>query len=207
MSLYIYGCGGHAKVILDIFNKQKREVAGFIDDNPPPNIKQIHNIPIYSSDMLPKIHLQSEWIIAIGNNKIRQKIAEKLLNFGYSFTTAVHPSAQIATGVDIAPGTAIMANAVVNIDTKIGHHVIVNTGATIDHDCYIGDYCHIAPGCSLCGQVHLKQAVFMGVGCKVCPSMTIGQYTTCGAGSVVTKSLPPHCLVYGCPAKIIRTNH
>jgi len=206
--LYLYGCGGHSKVILDILIKQGRKVTAFVDDNPPSETKTIHNVPVYQTlDILPTITLDSQWIVAIGNNMIRQRIAEKLQALGYSFTTAIHPSAQIAMGVEIAPGTVIMPNVVLNTDTKIGHHVIINTGATIDHDCLVGDYCHIAPGCSLCGQVHLEPGVLLGVGSKVCPSVTIGEQTTCGAGSVILKSLPSHCLAYGCPAKIIQTNN
>ena len=144
MDIYLYGCGGHGKVILDILHQQGRTVTAIVDDNPPPGISQIHGVPVYlGKQILAKIEPNSsQWIVAIGNNCIRQQIAAKLETQGYTFTTAIHPSAQIALGVDIAPGTVVMANAVVNIDTKIGHHVIVNTGATIDHDCQISDYCH-----------------------------------------------------------------
>ncbi|NEP01153.1 MAG: acetyltransferase [Symploca sp. SIO2E9] len=209
MEIYLYGCGGHAKVILDILYQQGRQVKALVDDNPPTGITKIHGVPVHSAvEILPKIpSAGSEWIVAIGNNPIRQQIVQKLKDQGHSFTTAIHPSAQIALGVDIAPGTIIMANAVINTDTKIAHHVIVNTGVTIDHDCQISDYCHIAPGCSVCGQVKLGTGVFLGVGTSVCPSIEIGVETTCGAGSVVISSLPSHCLVYGCPAKIIQTNY
>lgn len=208
MEIYLYGCGGHAKVIFDILLKQQRAVTAFVDDRPPPGIKKIHGVPVYlASELLSTVSLHSQWIVCIGNNRIRQRIAQRLKNQGHSFTTAIHPSAKIALGVDIAPGTVVMANAVINTDTKIGHHAIINTGTTIDHDCIIGDCCHIAPGCSLCGQVQLHNSVFLGVGSSVCPSVEIGKHTTCGAGSVVVKSLPSHCLAYGCPAKIIQSNY
>lgn len=206
MGIYIYGCGGHAKVILDILHQQGKMVTAFVDDYPPPEITQIYSVPVY-----PALEAQypirpdcSQWIVATGNNSIRQRIADKLKSQGHSFTTAIHPSAQIAIGVRIAPGTVVMANCAINNDTKIGHHVIVNTGATIDHDCTIGDHCHIAPGCSLCGQVSLGAGVFLGVGTCVSPFVEIGAQTTCGAGSVVIRSLPSNCLAYGCPAKIIQ---
>lgn len=208
LDIYLYGCSGHAKVILDILHQQGRKVTGLVDDNPPPGINNIHSVPVYlAAKILPTIKPeQSQWIIAIGNNCIRQRIADKLRKQGHSFTTTIHPSAQIAIGVKIEPGTVIMANAVINTDTKIGQHVIVNTGATIDHDCTICDYCHIAPGCSLCGQVKVGQRSFLAVGTKVCPKVEIGEQTTCGAGSIVIKSLPSNCLAYGCPVKIVQTN-
>jgi len=207
MGLYLYGGGGHSKVILDILRQQGRCVTAILDDRPPAKNRTIHTVPIYAAaEALPTLPAESEWIVAIGDNAIRQRIAERLTARGYSFTTAIHPSAQIAMGVTIAPGTVVMANAVINPDTQIGRHAIVNTGATIDHDCVIGEYCHVAPGCSLCGQVTLGSHVFLGVGSRVCPGLTIGNQTICGAGSVVVKSLPSHCVAYGCPAKIVRSH-
>lgn len=205
MKIYLYGCGGHAKVILDILNRNNQKVTAIVDDNPPPELKEIHHTPVYkTSDYLDKIKSNSQWIVTIGNNKIRQKIALKLENLGYSFINAIHPSAQIGLGVKINLGTVIMANVVINIDTYIGNHVIINTGATIDHDCYIADYCHIAPGCSICGGVTINQGVLLGVGTKIKPCIEIGKNTICGAGSVIVKNLPSDCLVYGCPATVIK---
>lgn len=151
--------------------------------------------------------MSSQWIVAIGNNPIRHQIAEKLESYGYSFTTAIHPSAEIACGVEIGPGSVVMANTVINMDTKIGNHVIINTGATIDHDCIIGSYSHVAPGCTLCGKIELGESVFLGVGTKIIPGIHIGEYAMCGAGSVVIKSLPSLCLAYGCPAKVIQEEY
>jgi sugar O-acyltransferase (sialic acid O-acetyltransferase NeuD family) len=202
--LYLYGCGGHAKVILDILHRQSRRVTAILDDRS--SVSDLYGVPVYrSADRLAEISPdRSEWIIAIGNNSVRQRVAEALALQGHLFTQAIHPSAQIALGVCIQPGTVVMANAVINADAQIGHHVIVNTAATIDHDCVIQDYCHIAPGCALCGAVQCGMGVFLGVGTKVCPGLDIGAYTTCGAGSVVVQSLPSRSLAYGCPARVAR---
>ena len=209
MDIYLYGCGGHAKVIIDILYRQRQVITAIVDDNPPPGITELYGYPIYlAAEKLRTINIEnSQWIAAIGNNRTRQYITQKLTNLGYSFTTAIHPSTQIGLGVEIASGTVIMANTVINSDAKINHHVIINTGTTIDHDCIIGNYSHIAPGCSLAGQVRLGKGVLLGVGTKVCPGVEIGDETTCGAGSVVIHSIPSHCLAYGCPAKIVDTNY
>ncbi|PAX60016.1 acetyltransferase [Brunnivagina elsteri] len=210
MDIYLYGCGGHAKVISDILCKQGRKVAAFIDDNPPVGLTLIHGIPVKKSspEVFAEINCdRSQWIVAIGNNPIRRRVAEKLEKDGYSFTTAIHPSVEMACDVKVGCGTVIMPNSVVNTDTEVGSHVIVNTGSTIDHDCRIGDYCHIAPGCRLCGNIHLDEGVFLGVGTKIIPGIQIGEYTTCGAGSVVVKSLSSFCLAYGCPAKVVQNTY
>lgn len=38
-----------------------------------------------------------------------------------------------------------MPNVVINADTIIGNHVIINTGSIIEHDNQIGDYVHVSP--------------------------------------------------------------
>ncbi len=206
MSICLYGCGGHGKVILDILHRQNKKVVAIVDDNPPVTITEIHDISVYQTDIFfTKFQANdNEWIVSVGNNHIREKIVEKLTNFGCLFTNAIHPSAQIALGVEIGLGTVVMANTVVNTDTYIGNHVIINTGAIVDHDCYIDDYCHIAPGCSICGQVKLGRGVLLGVGSSVKPLIEIGTNSICGAGSTVVKSIPSNCLAYGLPAKIIK---
>lgn len=203
--VYLYGGGGHARVVLDILRSRQIPVAAILDDHPDEGLKEIYGVPIYpAAEELELISRErSRWIVAIGDNRIRQQVVERLSEMGFQFTKAIHPSAQIGPGVRICPGTVVMANAVINANTLIGYHSIVNTGATIDHECAIGDYCHIAPGCSLCGTVKVRDGGFLGVGTTVCPGMEIGRYTTCGAGSVVVKSLPEHVLAYGCPAKIV----
>jgi len=49
-SIYLYGCGGHGKVILDVLQRQGRSVAAFVDGNPSPQSTHIYNVPIYSAD-------------------------------------------------------------------------------------------------------------------------------------------------------------
>jgi sugar O-acyltransferase (sialic acid O-acetyltransferase NeuD family) len=211
VEIYLYGGGGHAKVILDILYRQKRLVAGIADDFLASARSELHGVPVSSTtDLLARIAQRNScegisWIVAIGNNLIRQSIAEKLSIQGAQFATVIHPSAQIALGVRIQPGTVVMANAVINTDAQIGHHAIINTAATIDHDCVIGDYAHIAPGCSLCGQVIVGSGALLGVGTKVKPAMEIGAWTTCGAGSTVVESLPPNVVAYGCPARVVHS--
>lgn len=199
MGIYLYGGGGHAKVIADILKCQNRMlVAVVVDSLEQPRL----NIPVILSNRLSTIsRSESQWIVAIGDNAIRQRVAHKLASQGYRFTMAVHPSAQLSDSVTIGAGSVVMPNVVINADTTIGSHCIVNTGATIDHDCQISDYTHVAPGCSLCGGVTAEEGALLGVGTRVIPGLSIGQWTTCGAGSVVVKNLPSNVTAYGVPAK------
>jgi acetyltransferase-like isoleucine patch superfamily enzyme len=52
--------------------------------------------------------------------------------------------------------------------------------------------------------VTIGNDVWIGNGCKIMPGVTIGDGSVVGAGSIVTKDVPPHTLVAGAPAKVIR---
>lgn len=206
LGVYIYGAGGHARVILEILKIRNDNLLGFVDDSEERHGALIHGFPIYWSQYFfnQKPLEDAQWIVGVGDNHTRRKLVHSLEKRKIIFTTAIHPSAQISDSAVIAEGSVVMANAVINADAKIGRHVIINTGSTIDHDCKIDDFCHVAPGCSLCGNVHLEQSVFLGVGSCAVPSITVGAYSVCGAGSVIVRSLPSRCLAYGCPAKVVR---
>ncbi|MEM9218618.1 MAG: acetyltransferase [Cyanobacteria bacterium P01_F01_bin.150] len=186
-NIYLYGFGGHSRVILDILQQRQQTVAGFVSDNPPSGCPHFENIPIFSAESLLSQLSPDEcqWIIAIGNNSIRQKIAQKLRALGHSFVAAVHPSAQIGSRVIVSPGTVIMANAVVSCDTALGVHVIVNTGATIDHDCTIADFCHVAPGATVCGHVTVGAGSWLQVGTNVAPCTEIAPDTVSRPGDCI----------------------
>lgn len=201
--LFVFGASGHAKVVIDIIEKQGQyQIAFLVDDNP--NLKGAH---VYgyrviggreklSDTMLPAI-------VAIGDNVARMKVAEWLEGRGFALSIAVHPSAQIARGAVIGAGTVVMASAVVNSDTVIGNNVIVNTCAVIDHDCMIGDGVHVAPGCHLCGNVRIGHGSLIGVGTNVIPGVTIGEGVIVGAGATVISDVQDGAKIVGSPAKPI----
>lgn len=70
--MYLYGAGGHAKVIMDILKENSTELTGIIDDNPPhTGMDGISCSFLRSKRMFPIL-------ISIGNNSIRKNIAEQL---------------------------------------------------------------------------------------------------------------------------------
>ena len=50
----------------------------------------------------------------------------------------------------------------------------------------------------------IEDNVWIGVNCTVLKGVTIGRNSVVAAGSVVTKTVPPNCVVAGNPARIIR---
>lgn len=200
--MFLYGASGHAKVIIDILQKQNKLVEGLFDDNQ--NIKEILSIRCYGK-FTTNVLGENKIIISIGDNKIREKIVTKLpkaTNYG----VAIDKSAIISDNVKTGEGTVIMPGVVINIDTLIGKHVIINTSASIDHECVIRDFAHVSPNVTLCGNVHVGKNTHIGAGAIVIPNIIIGRNVTIGAGAVIINDIPDNCTVVGNPGKIIKRN-
>lgn len=210
--IFIFGAGGHAKVVLDVIEKQGLyEPVFIVDDDPALKGTTFFGYSVLGGreDLLAAkpSALAAKCLVAIGDNVKRLNVAQWLEEHDYELISAVHPSVQLGRGVAIGVNSVVMAGCVINSDTKIGNSVIVNTAATIDHDCTIGDGVHIAPGCHLCGNVSLGPATLLGAGTIVSPGITIGGSTIVGAGSVIIENLPEHVVAVGHPAKIVKRNN
>lgn len=210
--IVIIGAGGHAKVIADIILKRKEllneklNITGFLDDGYK-NLKytKIFDIPILGdTSLIEKLEQEKKYnyIIGIGNNKIREKISNKFPNLNYY--TAIHPKSVIGTEVAIEEGTVVMANVVINSGSKIGKHCILNSGSIIEHDNKIEDYCHISPNSTLCGTVKIGKNSWIGAGSTIIQNRNIGENSMIGVGSVIIRDIPNNCTVVGNPGKIIK---
>jgi acetyltransferase-like isoleucine patch superfamily enzyme len=54
------------------------------------------------------------------------------------------------------------------------------------------------------GQVRIENDAWIGAGAIILPNVTVGEQAIVGAGAVVTRDVPPRCIVAGNPAKVIR---
>ncbi len=197
MKCYIFGAGGHAKVVLDAMQKASLKCEGFIDDQ---SLNQWMDLPVFPSLFLNDLN-NIELHIAIGNCKAREEIFKKFENL--KFVSIYHPDAIISSRAKIQVGTFLAAGSIIGPDVSVGKHCIVNHHAVIDHDCSIGDFCHIAPHASLGGGVKVGHGVLIGAGAIVLPGLKINDYATVGAGSIVTHDIASGITVVGNPARAI----
>ena len=197
MKNYIYGAGGHGKVVWDAMQKSNLKCEGFIDDQV---LNQWMDLPVFASSFLNDLN-GIELHIAIGNCKAREEVVNKFENL--KFVSIYHPDAIISSRARIEAGTFLAAGSIIGPDAYVGKHTIVNHHAVIDHDSSVGDFCHIAPHASLGGGVKVGQGVLIGAGAIVLPGFTINDYATVGAGSIVTHDIASGITVMGNPARAV----
>jgi acetyltransferase-like isoleucine patch superfamily enzyme len=104
-------------------------------------------------------------------------------------------------GMDIDPTASFSLSVRFDKTNPGGVHIgaysyIAFDVAILAHDMTRGLYLHTRIG----------KCCFIGARSVILPGITVGDHSIVGAGSVVTKDVPPNCIVAGNPAAIIRGN-
>ncbi|MBP1949060.1 acetyltransferase [Virgibacillus litoralis] len=204
MNVIILGDGGHSRVIQEmLFTNVNYQVTAILDDKHEYGFKQngIIHAPIdYLTQLLKH---DTRVVVAIGENKIRKKIVDKVNLLPQQFLSVIHSTAVVSKSAAIGYGTVIMPNAVINANAEIGMHCIINTGAVIEHDNNIGDYTHISPNATLTGGVTSGEGVHVGSTATIIPGKHLGSWSVIGAGSTVIEHIPAFSKAVGSPTRII----
>ncbi|MBY0424515.1 MAG: acetyltransferase, partial [Cytophagales bacterium] len=127
--MLLFGSGGHSKVVLDSLLAKNITAKGIFDDHP---IADIHYgtqvLGPYSPDIFP----QEPIIISIGRNFTRQQVASRI---SHTFGSITHPLASVSHSSHLGHGTVVFQLSIIQADTVVGNHVIINSGAIVEHDC------------------------------------------------------------------------
>jgi acetyltransferase EpsM len=146
--IVIIGAGGHGKVVCDaIIAQNKYEIIGFVDTSIEIGTIVTRDLKIIElQNTISNLKGIAEYfIVAVGNNTIREKITLETIPY-FKSATIIHPSAIIGFNVTIGEGTVVLANSVINASSFIGKNTIINTGNIIDHDCKIGNNVRLSIG-------------------------------------------------------------
>lgn len=187
MEYILIGDSGHAKVIRESIEASGDRVKAILDDKYLEvfKVQQVIKGPIsYLHDLKEET---DKVIIAIGNNKIREKIACQLQLHAVQYGIVIHPTAIVSKSSKIAPGTVVMPKVVINADANIGQHTILNTSSVIEHDVLIEDFVHIAPGAVIAGGAKIGMQSHIGPNATVDVLAKIQPYTHVPAGGVMLK--------------------
>lgn len=131
--------------------------------------------------------------------------------------TRVWAFAHILPKATIGSDCNICDHVFIENDVVIGDRVTVKCGVQIWDGMRIEDDVFIGPNAtftndrfprsrqpfSLLG-ITVKRGATIGANATILPGITIGEKAMVGAGAVVTKDVPPHVLVVGNPARVLR---
>jgi len=201
--IIMIGNGGHASVLVETLIAQQRELKGYTS---PQEEKSFLNLSYLGTDDIITTYDSNEVELVlglgtIGVSTVRKLIFEQFIAIGYTFSNVIHPTAIVASSVQVGHGIQIMAGAILQTNVSIADNTIINTGSIIDHDGVIGSHIHLAPRVTLSGGVRIGDSCHIGTGTSIIQGITIGDETMIGAGSVVVKNIGDRKTAYGVPAK------
>ena len=201
--LIIIGASGHGKVVADIAIKMNKwQSIVFLDDDQAIKISIGLEVIGKTADAFTYKD-EADFFVAIGNNAVREKVQEKLIEDGLNVVSLIHPSAVIGTYVEIGIGSVVMAGVVANSSTRIGKGCIINTSSSLDHDNVIEDYVHISPGVRTAGSVEIGKRTWVGIGSVISNNVNICSGCKVGAGAVVVKDITEPGTYVGVPVRKI----
>ncbi len=126
----------------------------------------------------------------------------------------------IGDNTKIGTFVEIQKNAVVGRNCKISSHTFICEGVHIEDDVFVGHNVTFindlyprataAPGQLQTEsdwqvvETFVKKGASIGSSATILAGVTIGEGSIVGAGAVVTKDVPPHTIVAGVPARLLR---
>jgi len=153
-----------------------------------------------------------EYCIITPDVKLGQNV--RIFSFVNLYGCEIGDNTKIGTFVEI------QKNAVVGRNCKISSHTFICEGVHIEDNVFIGHNVtfinDLYPrATSVSGQLqtendwkvietYVKKGASIGSSATILAGVTIGEFAVVGAGAVVTKDVPPHTVVAGVPAKILR---
>lgn len=168
--LLIVGHGGHGKDVARIATAAGFRIVGWLDDDSTkPRVGWPHEL---ANTRIP-------YLIGINDSHTRYR-----MDVSTHAATAVHPSAEVVSGVRLGAGV------VVGAFTQLGPSVALGTHTHINGQCFVtraelGDYVTVSPGVTICGDVEIGDRVQIGAGATISNLVTIDDDVVIGAGAVV----------------------
>ena len=142
--------------------------------------------------------------VKIGQKHLR-RLAAKLIANKVGKKVNIEKNAVFSKDLSIGDNSGVGLNCIINGPCSIGNDVLMGPNCviyTVNHRFDSLDVPIRLQGDSEPRPVVIGDDVWIGSNVIVLPGVKIGSHSVIGAGSVVTKDVPPYCVVAGNPAVI-----
>lgn len=203
----IVGAGGFGREVAWLATEAVTpyKVLGFLDDRTDIPADELGGYPLLGTIDSWQDFPSTQFVIAIGNPRVRRKVAQRMEAQGKPFFgILVHNSCIWGPNCRFADGAMVGAGCILTTNIRIGSHSIVNIGTTVGHDVAIGNFVTIAPNVSISGCVTLQDGAEVGTAAAIRQGLSLGKGSMLGMGSTLTKNVPDNHFFFGTPAKPVK---
>ena len=135
----------------------------------------------------------------------RMAAAREAAAAGFEYPCSlIDPSVPTVLSLTYGDGLYVNAGCVLGGGSSFKDFVHLNRGACIGHHAQLAEFVSIGPGAVLAGEITVDRGAVIAAGATILPKITIGSNSVVAAGAVVTRNVPPNCIVAGNPARIVR---
>lgn len=160
MNLLILGAGGYGRTVYDVASQLNLfSNISFLDDSSTDS-RVIGKVSGYEKFVSSETYVYP----AFGNNGMRLRLVNELLQKGINVPVLIHPTAYVSPTASIGKGTVVLPNATINTDCHIGNACIINCGAIVDHGCVIEDGVHVCLGAIIKGENRIQSCIKIEAG-------------------------------------------
>lgn len=212
--IYALGVGHNTPVFIDLAIAAGYEIAGLYHFNSERTGQTDHGFEILGSfdDLMSRPSLDGcSYLLTMGDNNIRASLCRAIVDKGGEVPTIIHPLAIISKFAKISPiGVYISPFTYVQADSEVGCNTVLLSHVNISHTTHIGENCFIAGAAVIGAYTEVADNVFIGQGALSISGKvkSIGEGAYIGARSLLAHDVPPHAVVAGSPARILRfVNH
>jgi acetyltransferase-like isoleucine patch superfamily enzyme len=127
--------------------------------------------------------------------------------------SCVRERVTVGDDVVLGRGTLVENDTTIGAMARIQAEVYITAYSTLEDHVFIAP-CVVTTNDNFMGRTEKRHALRkgptirrgarVGGGAILCPAVEIGEEAFVGAGAVVTKDVPPHVIVVGNPARVLR---
>ena len=207
--IYALGIGHNSPVFIDLAIACDYEIIGLWHYNDTRTNEIDHGYKILGSfnDLFKSGVVEgNNFLLTMGDNKIRTELCKQILDFGGYVPTLIHPSATISKFANISNiGVYISPYTYVQADSEIGSNSVLLSHVNVSHTTKIGKSCFLAGGATVGAYTTVEDFVFIGQSALSISDKVslIGHNSYIGARALLTHDVPAYAIMAGSPARQI----
>ncbi len=196
----IFGTGGFGREVLECV----------LDcGTPPQNVVFVVDDAYYKEEQvlgfkvlrLSELSVDYKVVLAVGDPAARRGVVDRMPDW-VEYKTIIHPSARVSRWARIDTGGIIMGGCVVTVGVVILPHVHLNLNTTVGHGVLIESFVTVSPGVNISGEVWIGELSYIGTNAAIREGINVCNKTTVGMGAVVVADISEPGVYVGNPARL-----